>query len=286
VSSAAALRRRLESRAAAGYVAGPDLEDAVGVARRLHANGTACTLGYWDGPGAPASLAGDALRRTVEQLAAPGPALDAVIAVKVPALETADAHDAARLVLRDGRRLIVDAPAPVSADRALALALSLTAEGCDAAIALPGRWSRATSDAVVAAAGGLAVRVVKGEWVDPDHPELDPAAGFLAVVDRLAGSARHVGVASHDPAVVGPALRRLVDAGTPCELELLLGLPTKPVAALARELGVGIRAYVPWGTSAWVPYDASTARSSARIARRLACDVALGRRRWGRTLAV
>jgi proline dehydrogenase len=230
-------------------------------------------------------MAGDALRRTAAALDAAGPVLDAAIAVKVPALQAADAHEAARLVAGDGRRLIVDAPAPISAGRALELALSLAAEGCDAGVALPGRWSRAGADADVAAAGGLAVRVVKGEWLDPDQPDLDPAAGFLAVVDRLAGRARHVGVASHDPAVVGPALRRLVEAGTACELELLLGLPTKPVVGLARELGVGIRAYVPWGTSAWVPYDASTARRSPRIARRLACDVALGRRRWGRTLA-
>jgi proline dehydrogenase len=284
MTAGAQVRRRLEARAARGYVAGPQLADALDLARRLRDGGVACTIGYWDGPGAPATLATSALRRTLGALADPAAGLDAVVAVKAPPL----AGDHAVLAIAEGDRapLLVDAPAPGWADDALALALALAARGCDAGIALPGRWARSAADAEVAIEHGLAVRLVKGEWADPDGRGPGHPAGFVALADQLAGRARQVGVASHDPAVVAAVLPRLVDAGTPCELELLLGLPVQPVCALAWELGVPIRAYIPWGTSAWVPYDATAARHSPELARRLLGDAAVGRRRWQRTLAL
>jgi hypothetical protein len=67
------------------------------------------------------------------------------------------------------------------------------------------------------------------------------------VIDRLAGRAGQVAVATHDPVLAAEALGRLVAAGTPCELELLYGLAAGPVLAATRELGVPVRYYVPWG---------------------------------------
>src|SRR2546428_10485730 len=52
---------------------------------------------------------------------------------------------------------------------------------------LPGRWRRSLEDADRAVKLRLNARVVKGQWVDPDEPSIDPAAGVLAVIDRLAG---------------------------------------------------------------------------------------------------
>lgn len=48
-------------------------------------------------------------------------------------------------------------------------------------------------------------------------------------------------------------MRRLQQAGTPCELELLCGLPGREVMAVARELKVPVRFYIPYGTG-WLPY--------------------------------
>ena len=100
---------------------------------------------------------------------------------------------------------------------------------------------------------GIRPRVVKGQWADPAEPGIDPRAGFLAVIDRLAGRARAVGVATHDPPLAEEALRRLARAGTPYELELLQGLPMNGVLRVARKLGAPVRIYVPFGL-AWVPY--------------------------------
>ncbi len=60
-------------------------------------------------------------------------------------------------------------------------------------------------------------------------------------------------VASHDAPLAREAVRRLQHAGTPVELETLRGLPSRAALKIARELGVAVRVYVPFGVS-WVPY--------------------------------
>jgi proline dehydrogenase len=98
----------------------------------------------------------------------------------------------------------------------------------------------------------------------------------LAVVDRLAGRARHVTVATHDAPLARTALRRLIDAGTSCELELLFGLPMRAAMRAARDLGVRSRVYVPYGHS-WVPYALSWVRQNPRVLWWVLTDATLGR---------
>ena len=108
------------------------------------------------------------------------------------------------------------------------------------------------------------MRVVKGQWADPDPPEVDLREGFLRVIDRLAGRASQVRVATHDPPLAHTALSLLRVAGTPCELELLFGLPARQVIQEADVAGVPVRCYVPYG-QAWLPYSISQARRNPRI---------------------
>src|SRR5207247_3807890 len=112
---------------------------------------------------------------------------------------------------------------------------------------LPGRWKRSAADALWAAESGLTVRVVKGQWADPSNPAQDLRAGFLEVIDQLAGRAPHVAVATHDVPLAAEAIARLRSAGTSCEMELLHGLPMKASLRLARKLAVNLRVYVPYG---------------------------------------
>jgi hypothetical protein len=91
------------------------------------------------------------------------------------------------------------------------------------------------------------LRIVKGEWADPQADPADAGAAFLALVRSLAGRASPVAVATHDPALARRALGVLVEAGTPCELEQLRGLPRARTMAVARAWGAGaaVRALRP-----------------------------------------
>jgi len=106
---------------------------------------------------------------------------------------------------------------------------------------------------------------------DPSEP-VDPFEGFLKVIERLAGRARHVSVATHDPKLVRAALSALLARGTPCELELLYGLPVGAVLPIARELGVPVRVYLPYG-HAWLPYVVGRLKKEPRVALWLMRDV-------------
>src|SRR5207247_2008647 len=114
-------------------------------------------------------------------------------------------------------------------------------------VTLPGGWRRSLEDAELAIEHGLRVRVARGEWPDPGEPGLDAAAGCLALIDRLAGRAVHVSVATHDAELAREAVRRLAAADTPHDIELLLGLPFGPSVEVAGEAGLTVRVYVPYG---------------------------------------
>ena len=151
-----------------------------------------------------------------------------------------------------------------SAEPTRALVEELLPRYSNLSFTLPGRWARSLQDAEWAVSRGLGVRVVKGQWEDPSMPKRDPHKGFLEVIERLAGGARSVAVATHNPTLAVPALERLMKAGTPCELELLFGLPSKAVRRIAIAMGVSTRVYVPYGYG-WLPYSLSQARKNPRI---------------------
>jgi proline dehydrogenase len=237
-----AIRRRRQL----AYGAGPGLDDALQAAHRLAASGIASTVGYSGSPQERGRPAADRHLAAFDRLADVG--LDAYVSVKPSELEFDPALfaelDAA--AARSGRRLHLDALAPDAADRTWRLVEEMPRAG-QLGTSFPGRWGRSADDAARAAELGLVVRVVKGQWQHGADGDVDPVEGFLAVVDRLCGRAPAVAVATHDVALLREAVGRLKAAGTPCEVELLYGLPFRAPALAATRLGVRIRVYVPYG---------------------------------------
>jgi proline dehydrogenase len=72
------------------------------------------------------------------------------------------------------------------------------------------------------------------------------------------------------------AICKLQSAGTPCELELLFGLPSRAVLKTAFELAVPVRYYLPYG-HAWLPYALRQAWHNPRIIWWLVRDAWSGR---------
>ncbi|MGA7828359.1 MAG: hypothetical protein WCA04_11895 [Geobacteraceae bacterium] len=115
-------------------------------------------------------------------------------------------------------------------------------------IAMPSRWKRSIVDAQWAIDKGVRVRLVKGEFKPADSADaMDPEKGFLELVDRLAGNVPEIALASHDYALVREALVRCKKCSTPVQLELIFGLPVGKMTALAVEMGVPVRFYIPYG---------------------------------------
>src|SRR5262245_33560117 len=218
----------LARRAARAYVAGPALCACRLAARR----DIASTIGFWNGNDqAPEEV-------TAAHLAALDglghDTLDCYLSVKaLPLGFSRELSCAIAIHARRGDvRVHFDSLGPETVEPTFAMledGLTLHRRmGCT----LPGRWSRSLRDADRAVDLGVDVRVVKGQF--PSRDEMDPRAGFMAVVDRLAGRARLVGVATHDASLAQMALDHLISAGTPCESELLYGLPSRRSLRVAR----------------------------------------------------
>ena len=246
------------------YVAGHDLGDAMVLARRFADRGIASTLGYFHSwKESPAEI-GSLSVSIIEAIAPLAP--PAYISIKVPAFGydptvLAAIGQAARM---HNVLMHLDSHEHATADATRLCAQQAIDQGVRVGLSIPGRWRRSLEDADWASQAGIRIRVVKGEWADPADPDRDLRAGFLGVVDRIAGKAREVAIATHDPWVADQSIRSLLAAGSACELELLNGLPTRRIIEVGRKYGVPVRIYVPFGV-AWRPYALAKAAENPRI---------------------
>ncbi len=246
------------------YIAGPELDDALSTCRRLFGLGFGGTICFWNMESDSPKRVADAYTSALAVLAREK--MDCYLSIKLPPLK----FDFSLLneVLEQARHantlVHFDSLEHEAADRTFSMISQATHNYPHLGCTLPGRWVRSVTDADTAVDLGLHVRVVKGQWPHPQHRERDPREGYLDVIDRLAGRARFVAVATHDPELGRAALERLRNAGTPCSLELLFGLPTKQALKVASDLDVPVRVYVPFGHG-WLPYSLTQARRNPRV---------------------
>lgn len=252
-------------RAARAYTAGPNLHNARTVCERFAGDGVASTICYWnsatDRPDRVGGLYMDILGLI------PNLSTDCYLSVKAPAIK----FDVVLLrhildcAQRIGAVVHFDALAPETADDTFDLITKARNLYPKIGCTLPGRWRRSLRDADRAVELGLRVRVVKGEWAEGTPDDMNPRDGFLNIIDRLgAERAPYVAVATHNALLARDALSRLRTTGTPCELELLYGLPLEPLLEVARDFGVPARMYVPYGQTR-LPYRLREATRNPRI---------------------
>jgi proline dehydrogenase len=240
----AAVAEYVVPRLARRYVAGPHLSHALAVCRQERAAGRGSALGYW----APETPEPQAVLAAYEAAVTAAADLPTYVSLKLPdlAFDLARLHALVSLAEERGVRLHLDS---VGVDGADAMVQAVTSRPGRLGATLPGRWARSPVDAAILAPLDVPLRVVKGQFPDPDQPGADLRAGFLAVVDVLAGRRAPVAVATHDHALAAAALGLLRAAGTPVRLEQLYGLrPLTPYPP-----GLDVVTYVPYGT-AYLPY--------------------------------
>jgi proline dehydrogenase len=134
---------------------------------------------------------------------------------------------------------------------------------------LPSRWKRSLKDAERAVDLGLSVRIVKGQWKDPQH-KVNSRDNYLAIIKKLSGRARSVGVATHDIPLADKALGLLSGTDTHYELEQFFSLPLNGMD-LADRYDCPYRLYVAYGAPA-IPYNYRFALTRPSLAAWLVTD--------------
>jgi proline dehydrogenase len=250
--------------AAKAYIAGPELDDAMIACRRLFGLGFGGAICFWNVESDSPKRIVDACTSALALLA--NEKMDCYLSIKLPSLnyDMGLVNDVLEQARHTNTLLHFDSLEHETADRTFSMITQAARSYPHLGCTLPGRWLRSVADADIAVDLGLHVRVVKGQWPDPQHRETNPREGYLNIIDRLAGRARFVAVATHDPKLARTALERLRQAGTSCSLELLYGLPMKPALKVAGELDVPVRVYVPFGYGR-LPYSLTHARRNPRV---------------------
>jgi len=236
----------IRGRIASVYGAGPRLDEALAVCRRLATYGVTSAIGYWGDPDESARTVADAHLAAIERLSAEE--MDCYVSIKLSRLgfDAALFAELEAAATRSGVRLHVDALGPETADATLGL-LEGAARTGRLGTTLPGRWRRSAEDVARIVDLGLAIRIIKGQFAAEVDERVDPAQGFLEIVDRLRGYEGGVAVATHDVRLLTESLRRLTESGTRCEVELFFGMPFRAPAIAARRLGAPVRVYVSYG---------------------------------------
>jgi len=115
-------------------------------------------------------------------------------------------------------------------------------------LSLPSRWKRSLSDARWVIDNRVMPRLIKGEFKAKHvSEEMDPRAGFLALVDLFAGAVPTITVATHDYELAKEAIVRIKKAGTQVQMELLFGMPCAKMISLSRQQRIPLRFYIPYG---------------------------------------
>jgi len=271
--------QRLSSR----YIAGPALDDAVRVVRRLNAKGKRATVDVLgeeitsaDEARAIAGQYHDVLARIDDEK------LDANISVKLTALGLELDEELCRENLE---AVVVDAAArgtfvridmedSSTTERTLALYRSLHAEGHDnLGVVLQAYLRRTMGDLP----GLDNVRLCKGIYVEPlelAYREYDAVrANYVQALEALVANGTYVGIATHDEYLIGEALRVIADAKLPperYEFQMLLGVRPDRADELVAA-GHRLRVYVPYGTH-WYEYSVRRLQENPKIAGYVAAD--------------
>jgi proline dehydrogenase len=270
-------------RLAAPYIAGPSLEDAVSIVRRLNGErklATVDVLGEEVTSTAAASEIAQAYHRVLARIE--GEKLDSNISVKLTGLGLDLDYDFCRAnleaLVEDARVrsnfVRIDMEDSTTTEMTLRLYRELYAGGREnLGVVLQARLRRTLADAV-----GLAnVRLCKGIYIEPasiafQDPE-EIRQNFRAALRVLLDQGSYVGIATHDEALIVDALAQVRErALSPdrYEFQMLLGVRPSRGDALVRA-GHRLRVYVPFGTH-WYEYSMRRLQENPKIAGYVAAD--------------
>ncbi len=270
-----AVPRPVVQRLSSRYIAGPSLDDAVRVVRRLNGKGKLATVDVLgeeitsaDEARAITGQYHDALARIDEE------GLDANVSVKLTGLgleldlELCREHLEAVVIdaAARGSFVRIDMEDSSTTDRALELFRSMRADGHENIGVVLQSYLRRTERDVP---GLDNVRLCKGIYVEPEQVAFqdddEVRANYVRCLEALVAQGAYVGIATHDERLIVEALRIVQDLPPErYEFQMLLGVRPDRADELVAA-GHRLRVYVPYGTD-WYRYSVRRLQENPKLA--------------------
>lgn len=265
LSERSSMGRKLSSR----FVAGMTVEDVLGAAARVNAEGISATLdllGESVLEEAQARASGAVYHELLDAIEAHG--LKANVSVKLtqvgmdldPALAEAVVGEMVEHAERADSFVRIDMEGSEYTEATIAMTERLHARS-------PGRVGtvlqaylyRTAEDAKRLVGQGIRIRLCKGAYKEPGTiafpNKADVDKNYCAVMKELATSGVFCGIATHDEAIVDEMCRFVGETGldkSKFEFQMLYGVRRDLQRKLAKQ-GYGVRVYIPFGPE-WYPY--------------------------------
>jgi proline dehydrogenase len=276
-----AVPRPVVQRLSSRYIAGPTLDDALRVVRRLNAKGKVATI---DVLGEEVSSADEAraiagqYHDVLARIDAEG--LTSNVSIKPTGLGLELAYDLCRenleAVVADaaarGNFVRIDMEDSSTTDETLRLYRDLRADGHTNVGVVLQAYLRRTIDDI----DGLDnVRLCKGIYVEPAeiaYREFEAVrANYVRALEKIVAQDTYVGIATHDEHLIAEALRIVADLPRDrYEFQMLLGVRPDRADELVAA-GHRLRVYVPYGTQ-WYEYSIRRLQENPKIAGYVAAD--------------
>jgi proline dehydrogenase len=282
-----AVPKQVVRRISEHYIAGEELDDALGVVLQLNAEGKLATLDVLGeevtDPEEARAIAG-AYREAID--AFKRGSLDSNISVKPTALGLNLGYELFRENLEDVVRhaaeldnfVRIDMEDSSTTDDTLRIYRELREAGHDnVGIVLQARLKRTIDDVRALAELGPNVRVCKGIYLEP--PEIAfrdfeaVQASFVQTLKELLDAGSYVGIATHDEWLLEQGKRLVAEHGLgqdDYEFQMLLGVRPGLGDELVRE-GHRLRIYTPFGRH-WYSYSLRRLQENPKIAGYIAAD--------------
>lgn len=273
LSRQAKLRRWMETsshaqKLTARFVPGKTLDEALRVARQLHAGRFLATLDHL-GENVTTRQEADSSRQFCEDALAAIAAstLPATISIKLTQLGLDLGEDLCRrnaeVLVRQaksiGSRVEIDMESHEYVDRTLALVEHFQKEyGCVRSV-LQAYLYRTEADVRRMSKAGVPIRLCKGAYNEPPsvaHPSKSTVDDqYLKLARLLLDEGAYPALATHDPRMIDGALAHIAQTGRKpheFEFQMLYGV-RRDLQKMLVDQGFRVRLYVPYG-DAWYPY--------------------------------
>jgi proline dehydrogenase len=269
-------RLPIAQKVAFRFVAGETVDEAIGAARTLNAQGMSTTmdfLGESVETTADAIAARDEIIRLLDRIHETG--VNSNISVKLSQLglkiDLELTHDNMRQILEKAKqcnnKIRIDMEESAVTDATLAIYRRLRDDdgfSHRVGIVIQAYLFRSEEDIRQLVAEGAWVRLCKGAYAEPHHiafaQKSDTDANFVKLTKMMLNTkARqngvYLGVATHDEAMIEATTAHVQAENFPIEafeFQMLYGIRRDLQESLVQN-GYGVRVYIPYGT-AWYPY--------------------------------
>ncbi len=251
------LKNNIINYIAKKHIAGTYLEDALAICRLAESSGWSTAISVWTREGVSFEENASKYHEIISAII--NEKLNSYLSIKPSSINfnLKMFEQLACYASQEKMRIHFDSLSPDSADRYLKFLMEAITIYPLLGYTLPSRWRRSLLDAELISELNIPVRIVKGQWPDPDYKQINSRKNFLEIIKILAGKVPMIGIATHEKSLAEKAIEIASTTNTQYELEQFFSLPSVE-KKLSQKYNLKKRLYVVYGEP-YLPYNLRSA---------------------------